>query len=157
MDLAHLFTISIELEPIALLGDFPLGERRLIRFTGGTFAGPSTDDADHDDLRGAVASGGVDWQTVRGDGAVEIRAHYLLTTDRGEPIEVASDGIRFAEPPVMARLAAGEAVDPDEYYFRTHIRLFTSSPRLSYLNRLIAVSSGARRASTVDIHVHRVR
>ena len=71
----------------------------------------------------------MDWQTVRQDGAIEIRAHYLLRTDQGDPIEVCSDGLRVASPEVAARLASGKVVDPQEYYFRTHVRLSTSAPR----------------------------
>jgi hypothetical protein len=149
MELRHLLSIAIELEPPALLGDFPSGERRLMRFRSGTFAGA-------DGLQGTVAPGGVDWQTVRADGAIEIRAHYLLLTDEGEPIEVQSDGLRIASPDVSARLGGGQSVSPDEYYFRTHIRLNTSSVRWARFNQLIAVSTGERRVADVAIHVHEV-
>lgn len=147
--LRHLLSISIDVEPPRMLGAFPDGERRLMVFRSGTFRGA-------DGLRGALSGGGVDWQTVRADGAIEIRAHYLLVTDDGEPIEVQSNGLRVAEPEVAARMAAGVAVDPSEYYFRTHIRLHTSSARWDRLNRVIAVSSGERRTDDVAIHVHEV-
>jgi hypothetical protein len=147
--LRHLLSISIDLEPPRLLGAFPDGERRLMVFRSGTFSGV-------DGLRGALSGGGVDWQTVRADGAIEIRAHYLLVTDDGEPIEIESNGLRVAEPEVAARIAAGVVVDPSEYYFRTHIRLHTSSERWARLNRIIAVSTGERRAADVAIHVHEV-
>lgn len=149
MELRHLLTIAIQLEPPALLGEFPMGERRLMRFRDGTFTGAG-------ELRGTIAPGGVDWQTVRADGAIEIRAHYLLLTEAGEPIEVRSDGLRIASSEVAARLAAGQAVSPDEYYFRTHIRLHTSAARWARFNGLIAVSTGERRIGDVAIHVHEV-
>ena len=38
----------------------------------------------------------------------------------------------------------GDQVGPDEYYFRTLVRLSTAAPRLSWLNDLIAVSTGDR-------------
>jgi hypothetical protein len=47
-------------------------------------------------------------------------------------------------------------VPPEEYYFRTHVRLFTASERLDRLNRLLAVSTGERERDTVRIHVHEV-
>jgi hypothetical protein len=50
----------------------------------------------------------------------------------------------------------GEQVGPDEYYFRTLVRLSTAAPRLSWLNDLIAVSTGDRERSTVRIHIHEV-
>lgn len=162
MDLVPLLSIAIDLQAPDLLGGFPLGERRLVRFGGGTFSG-SFDAELHDALdgadvlRGTVEPGGLDWQTVRPDGVIEISAHYLLRTDQGEPIEVRSDGLRVMGADVQARVAAGEAVDPGEYYFRTHIRLATSAARLHRLNRLIAVSTGERRADRVLIDVHEVR
>jgi hypothetical protein len=118
-------------------------------FRSGTFEGA-------DGLRGSLEPGGSDWQLVRADGAIEIRAHYLLRTDRGEPIEIVSDGLRVASSEVTSRIAAGEHVDASEYYFRTHIRISTSAPRWDRLNRLIALSQGERRAADVAIHVHEV-
>ena len=47
-------------------------------------------------------------------------------------------------------------MDPDEYYFRTHVRLTTSAPRLSFLNDLVAISTGRRDQSVVRIDVHEV-
>ena len=149
MELIHLMSIAIELQPPALLGSFPAGERRLMPFRSGTFSGGGG-------LRGTVEPGGVDWQTVLGDGTIEIRAHYLLTTDDGDPIEVVSEGVRVAAPDVTARLMAGGAVDPGEYYFRTAIRLGTSSARWDRLNRIICVGTGERGRGDVTIHVHEV-
>ncbi len=146
MNLEHLISISVELDPPALLGTFPVGERRLITFTSGTFVG-------RDGLMGTLAPGGVDWQVVRADGVIEIRAHYLLRTDDGDPIEIVSDGLRIASPEVAERMASGEIVDPAEYYFRTHVRINTSSTRWDRLNRIIAVASGERGAHGVVIHV----
>ena len=73
-----------------------------------------------------------------------------------EAIEVVSQGVRKASESVTARLMQGDQVGPDEYYFRTLVRLSTAAPRLSWLNDLIAVSTGDRERSTVRIHVHEV-
>jgi hypothetical protein len=147
----HLLTINVQADLPRTLGTFPSGERRFIAFTGGTFEG-----AAGTDLRGVLAEGGVDWQSVRSDGAIEIRAHYLLLTDRDEAIEVQSEGIRIMSADVLSRLAAGAHVDPAEYYFRTHIRLTTGAERLAHLNQRIAVSTGERGAGMVHIHVHEI-
>jgi len=48
---------------------------------------------------------------------------------------------------VIAALARGERVDPSTYYFRTTPRFETSYPKYTFLNRLLAVSSGDRRAT----------
>lgn len=144
----HLFTIDIDVQHPAVLGDFPHGERRLVVFDRGTFTGPG--------VAGTVAAGGVDWQHVRPDGVVEIDAHYLLVTDEGENIEVRSQGVRSASPEVADRMLRGEIPDPSEYYFRTFIRLDTSAPRWSHLNGTIALSRGRRKQGGVVIEVHEV-
>jgi hypothetical protein len=142
-------TIDVVVRPIVDVGAVPLGSRRMVVFDGGTFEG-------RDGLRGTLEPGGVDWQLGRPDGVVEISAHYLLRSDGDEPIEVVSTGLRAASPEVTARLMAGDDVDPSEYYFRTHIRLTTPTPRLAWMNDLLAVSTGERRRGLVRIHVHEV-
>ncbi len=148
MQLLPLMNIAVDVEEAISAGPTPIGEVRLIRFTSGTFEGEG--------LRGHLLPGGTDWQHVRADGVMEIRAHYLLQTAQGEIIEVVSEGLRDASPEVLARIAAGEAVDPAEYYFRTHIRLRTASERIARLNRLLAVSFGSRLARSVRLRVFAV-
>ena len=149
MELRDLLVIDVDVHPVDLLGAFPTGERRVVPFRGGTFEG-------RDGLRGTLAPGGVDWQLARPDGVLEIDAHYLLRTEQGEPIEVRSTGLRKASPEVAERLARGDEVAASEYYFRTHIRLATSAPRLAWMNDVLAVSTGERRVDAVRIHVHEV-
>jgi hypothetical protein len=141
--------IEVDVEPVVELGAVGSGIRRYVPFRGGTFAGRGV-------LSGTIAAGGVDWQLARPDGVLEIDAHYTLVTDTGELIEVQSRGIRVATAEVGARIAAGDDVDPSEYYFRTHIRFASASERLQWLNELLAVSTGARRRDRVRIDVHEV-
>jgi hypothetical protein len=47
----------------------------------------------------------------------------------------------------LAALVRGESVDPSQYYFRTAPRFETSASQYAFLNRMIAISSGDRRAS----------
>ena len=145
VELRELMLITIQVRPLVDLG----GGRRYVAFEKGTFEG-------REGLAGTLLEGGVDWQTVRADGVLEIDAHYTLRTAGNEAIEVVSQGVRKASDSVTARLAQGDPVDPDEYYFRTLIRLSSPAPRLSWLNNLIAVSTGERDRSTVRIHVHEV-
>jgi hypothetical protein len=146
--LRELLAIEIEVRPVVDIG----GGRRFVPFDRGRFAGYGQ----LEDNQGIVLEGGVDWQTVRPDGAVEIDAHYTLETAMGEAIEVRSQGVRRMSDPVAERLAAGESVLPEEYYFRTLVRLSTAVPRLAQLNDLVAVSTGSRQEHTVHIHVHEV-
>lgn len=145
VELRELLLITIRVRPIVDLG----GGRRYVAFDEGTFEG-------RDGLVGTVLEGGIDWQQVRPDGVVEIDAHYTLRTEADEAIEVVSQGLRKASAPVATRLAQGEPVDPDEYYFRTLVRLSTSATRLYRLNDLLAVSTGERERRTVRIHVHEI-
>jgi hypothetical protein len=149
MELRPLLVIDVAVRPIAELGPFPLGDRRVVVFDGGTFEG-------RDGLRGAIAPGGVDWQLARPDGVLEIDAHYLLVTDGGDQIEVRSRGLRKASAEVAERIGRGDEVPPSQYYFRTHIRLSTSSTRYAWMNDLLAVSTGERRRDRVRIDVHEI-
>ena len=148
MKLEPILTLSVEIEEMLSAGPTPVGEVRLLPFARGSFEGK--------DLRGRLLPGGTDWQHVRADGVLEIRARYLLETDRGERIEVDSRGIRHAPPGVLERIAAGEAVPSDQYYFRTHVRLNTASERLAYLNRMLLISSGERRQHAVRLTFYAV-
>ena len=47
---------------------------------------------------------------------------------------------------MIAALARGERIDPSTYYFRTTPRFETGHPQYAFLNRLVAVSTGDRRA-----------
>jgi hypothetical protein len=143
--LRDLVTVEISVRPMVDLG----GGRRYVAFDGGTFAG-------RDGLSGEVVEGGVDWQVVRPDGVIEIDAHYALRTGAGEAIEVVSTGLRKATDAVAARIARGETVTAEEYYFRTHVRFSTSATQLAWLNDLIAISTGQRQRDIVRIHVHEV-
>lgn len=147
IELRALLAIRVGVEPeVVDLG----GGRRCVVFTGGSFTG-------RDGLAGTVARGGVDWQRVRPDGVLEIDAHYALVSDEDESVEVRSTGLRKASDEVADRLARGDVVAPEEYYFRTHIRLTTAAPRLLWLNDLLAVSTGQRDREVVHIDVHEVR
>lgn len=149
MQLEQVMVIAVEVEEVLSAGNAGLGEVRVIPFGPGRFEG-------EDGLSGRLLPGGTDWQRVRDDGTLEIRAHYMLETDASERIEVISEGLRAAAPAVLARLAAGEAVAPEEYYFRTAIRLASGAPRLSHLNDRIYIGSGKRAARAVEITVYRV-
>lgn len=154
MELQPILRLSVDVRPPITAGETPHGEIRVLPFEGGTFETLPADGSEP--IRGTVADGGTDWQRVRADGGLEIRARYLLISDAGDAVEVRSDGLRHAAPEVLARLSAGEAVDPSEYYFRTHVRFATGSARFDHLNRIIGVAVGERHARGVHITVYAV-
>ena len=130
------------------LGDTGGGVRRVVPITGGRVTGPM--------LKGEVLPGGADWQVIRPDGVTEIEAKYTLRADDGALIMITNPGVRHGPPEVMRRLAAGEAVDPSLYYFRTTPRFETSSPKYGWLRRHVFVASGVRMPDLVRISVFRM-
>jgi Protein of unknown function (DUF3237) len=140
--------VVCEVGALVSLGAAPQGERRYVPLAGGTLAGP--------ELNGTIIEGGVDWQVQRADGVLEIDAHYVVRTDDGALVEIRSTGLRHGPPAVMARLAAGEAVAPDEYFFRTIVRFATGAPTWAHLNRTIALAVGEREARRVRLRLYRI-
>jgi uncharacterized protein DUF3237 len=143
-----IFRIHAELAEILTLGQTPRGERRIINILGGRVEGAK--------LNGSVLPGGADWQIIRHDGVTELEARYTIETVGGARILVVSEGLRHGPPDVMARLARGEPVDPDLYYFRTCMRFETADPAIAWLNRILALGRGIREARAVRIDVYEV-
>ena len=56
----------------------------------------------------------------------------------------------------MERLAGGNQVDASEYYFRTTSIFETGAPAYEWLNGIVAIASGERRADEVIITVNEV-
>ncbi|MBL8319246.1 MAG: DUF3237 domain-containing protein [Burkholderiaceae bacterium] len=140
--------IRCEVGTLVTLGPAKYGERRYVPLGGGTVRGP--------ELNGTLVEGGVDWQVNRADGALDIAAHYVIRTGDGALIEVQSDGMRHGPPEVMARLARGEAVGRDEYFFRTVMRFQTGAPAWLHLNKVLALAVGQREARAVLLDVYRI-
>lgn len=143
-----LYTSIIEVETPQLIGHSPYGERRIIPIKGGAFSGPR--------LSGRVLPGGADWQIIRGDGIVEVEARYTLETHDGALIFVYNWGLRHGPEDAMKRLASGEEVDPNEYYFRTTPKFETGAKGYEWLNGIIAIATGERRAKEVIITVYEI-
>ena len=131
------------------LGESPLGRRRIINITGGTFRGER--------LSGKVLPGGADWQVIRADGVADLDARYTLETSDGALIYVHNHGYRHGPADVLKRLAAGEDVDPALYYMRTTPLFETGDARYTWLNRLICVGTGARKKSSVHLEIFEVK
>ena len=149
MTLEPLLRAEITLAPAQELGDSPLGRRRIIPITGGTFRG--------DRLSGRVLPGGADWQVIRSDGVADLDARYTLETDDKALIYVHNVGYRHGPVDVIKRLAAGEAVHPSLYYMRATPRFETGAERYQWLNRIICVATGARRPAAVELDFFEVK
>jgi hypothetical protein len=149
IELEPLMDVEVALEPIRDLGDTPLGRRRIIGITGGSFAGPR--------LSGRILPGGADWQLIRPDGVAFLDARYTLETADGALIYVNNKGYRHGPKEAMERLSRGEEVDPALIYMRTTPRFETSAARYAWLNRTICVGTGARRAASVELEFYEVK
>ena len=124
----------VEIAAPVEVGATPLGQRRYIPITGGTFEGSR--------LRGTILPGGADWQTSRSDGVTEVDALYSIRTDDGTVIIVRNCGV----------IAAGG-------YMRTAPRFEAPAGPHAWLNQSQFVGSvaGGPRPGTVIIRVFRVR
>lgn len=140
--------IRCEVGELVSLGAAPQGERRYVPLGGGTVEGP--------ELAGTIVEGGVDWQLARGDGVLEIGAHYVIRTADGALVEVKSDGLRHGPPEVMAALARGDAVPREAYFFRTLVRFTTGAPAWAHLNKVMAIACGQREARRVLLELYRL-
>ena len=139
---------EITLAPPQELGDTPQGRRRIVGITGGRFSGER--------LSGRVLPGGADWQLIRADGVAELDARYTLETNDGALIYVRNQGYRHGPEEVLKKLSSGEAVDPSLYYMRTTPRFETGDARYAWLNRIVCVATGARRAAAVELEIFEV-
>lgn len=149
IDSRPLFEIQLQVPEIVDLGDTPLGRRRIASVAGGTFEGER--------LRGEVlASPAGDWLLQRADGATALDVRLTLRTHDGALIYMAYRGLRHGPPEVMARLAAGDTVDPKTYYFRVTPTFETSSKTYDWLNRIVAVGIGRREKTGPIYAVHEV-
>jgi hypothetical protein len=149
MNTRFLMTLQVEVAAPQDIGAVPHGTRRTAPLRGGSFEGPR--------LRGTVVpDAAADWLLLRSDGVLELDLRLTLRTDDGALISMKSFGLRHGPPDVIAALGRGETVDPATYYFRTTPRFETAHPAYAFLNRLIAVATGDRRAAGPLYTIHEV-
>jgi len=133
-----LFVMRLEVRKLQNVGATPSGHRRVGVVPGGSFEGER--------LSGEVLDGGSDWQTVRTDGATTLNVRLVLKTRDEALISMTYRGIRYGPPDVMERIEKGEVVDPTSYYFRINPLFETANANYDWLNRVVAVGIGHRRA-----------
>lgn len=123
--------------------------RRIIPILGGRVEGPR--------FSGEVLQGGADWQGIRSsDGVARLEAHYTLRHQDGTIVSVLNRGVRRGPPGVMARLAAGEVVDPASYYFRASPQFEVQPGPHQWLSENTFICAGKRWPDAVEIDIFRV-
>ncbi|GAA0449757.1 DUF3237 domain-containing protein [Alkalibacillus silvisoli] len=147
-ELNHLFDLELTVDTPHLPGETPIGNRRVIRVTGGAFNGNY--------LQGRVVPGGDDWITVRDDGTIIQDVRILLETDDKQLIMMTYRGVRTGTKSVLERLDAGDEVGIDEYYFHTTPVFETASEQYYWLNNRLYVSRGKRMAGKVVYSIFQV-
>ena len=144
-----LFDIQLDVPTIMDLGTTPLGARKIATVTGGSFQGER--------LRGRVhPSVAGDWLLLRADGVLTLDVRLTLETDDQALIYMRYQGMRHGPAEVMARVNAGEPVDPSLYYFRVTPTFETAAPQYAWLNQLLAVGVGERTAQGPVYQVHEI-
>jgi hypothetical protein len=132
-----LFVLREQVPPLILVGQTPNAFRRIGVIQGGSFEGER--------LSGEVVSGN-DWQAVRTDSCIALDVRLVLKTEDEALIVMTYQCLRAGPPSVMEKLDKGETVDPASYYFRMNPMFETSSPKYDWMNRILAIGTGHRRA-----------
>ena len=145
--LEFVFEALILLAPPVELGVIDGARRRLVSIAGGAVNGPR--------LHGKVLPGGGDWQAIGRDRTV-IHAKYTLEASDGTRIAIDNPGVRVAAPDIIARLTAGEDLDPALYYFRTTPIFEVQAGPHDWMTRSVFVGQGIRHPNNVVMRVFRV-
>jgi len=140
--------LTVKVEKPIVVGEIPLGTRRIIPIVGGSVKGPA--------IQGEIMSVGADWQVVRKDGVAELEALYQFKTDDDVIIFVRNIAKRVATPEVAAKIARGEKVSVTEYYFRGTPRFEAPTGKYAWINDAIFICTGERLPDSVVIKVWRV-
>jgi hypothetical protein len=146
--LEHVFTIEADISMPRSAGQSPLGERLHIPITGGRVYGPK--------LEGRVLPGGSDWPLIGPDGASRIEARYTIEAEDGTLIYIENIGIRTSPPEVTARLRAGEAVLPSEYYMRGAPKFDAPTGPHRWLSECLFICTIVPKGSHVVVDIYKV-
>ncbi len=92
-------------------------------------------------LNGTIV--GVDYGVVRADGRFDLDLHAEITTDDGEKIAFAADGI-FMQPDLVT--GVGQV--------RENVRLTTASPRYAWVNHLQIWATGGSNITTGQVRLN---
>jgi hypothetical protein len=133
-----LFVMRLDVRKLQIVGATPCAYRRIGVVPSGIFEGER--------LSGEVLEGGSDWQNVRNDGSTSLDVRLVLQTTDRALIGMTYRGIRQGPPEIVARIEKGEIVDPDSYYFRIASFFETAAPQYAWLNNIVTIGIGHRRA-----------
>ncbi|MBC7433022.1 MAG: DUF3237 domain-containing protein [Rubritepida sp.] len=146
LDTEYLFTMDIAVGVPQAVSE----GLRVVPVVGGTVHGPA--------LTGEVVGGAsADWLRLEPDGTAHMDVRLTIRAASGALVYVHYTGIRTGPAEVLARLGAGEAVPPSDYYFRVAIRFETGDATLAWMNRVLAIGVGQRPPAGPRYDVYAVR
>ena len=121
--------------------------RGFVSVIGGAISGPR--------LQGRVVpqSGG-DWPHMWQSGLIEFEAHYMLEAADGTPIYIHNSGVAYSDPSVLARIEAGETVEPGASYCHVTPRFEAPEGPHEWLNRTIFVGLAERRGASTFLDLY---
>lgn len=131
LTLNYVMRIDVDLAEPYDVGKVPDGYRRVLPIVGGTFSGER--------LRGTVIAGGADWNMVRADEVMTVRAEYLLKTDDGILIGIHNQGMVRGAAGQMDQVTGGGDVDAGMLYTRLSSRYEAPEGKYDWLNKSIFV------------------
>lgn len=128
--------LKVKIDSAIVIGESDKGVRQFIPITGGTLEGKG--------IKGEVLSGGADWQLIRPDGVIEIKAIYAIKTDDGVVISIDNRGII--------------ALSENNAYVRTAPTFQAPKGKYEWLNRRIFTGTitSAQNENMVIIRVFQV-
>lgn len=91
---------------------------------------------------------GADWPVVRGDGVVELNAHYMIEADDGTPIYIRNLG--YVHPPLRSKDQGPDEEPAIPAYFRCTPYFRVQEGPHDWLNRSVIVGVGQRRPQRTE-------
>ena len=119
-----------------LLATLPYGKRIIANVDGGHFEEPN--------IKETVQPPAGDWLLIQADNSVQLDVRVSLVTDDNTLIYMSYQGLRVDQQSLLDQLAAGEDVDPREYYMRTICKFEAADGKYDWLNPLLAAVTGQR-------------
>ncbi|KAI5305036.1 hypothetical protein KEM56_005462 [Ascosphaera pollenicola] len=147
------FRMSIKLQSCVAVGSSPWGHRDWVSSLGGQWAGRWG--------KGLILPGGSDSQTVTKDLSTSVNANYIFQTTEEPPAFIivrlkgwltgAKETLEKVQDPSVA-----DTVNPSTYKYRVSIELETGDERFAFVNNLMWIGTGCRRANEVIFDAFRI-
>jgi len=128
LEIEKLYYVEVHVEEQMKSGKFRGGELLVIPIESGAFVGEK--------LNGKVECLGADYNILKQGMPVEshITTRYMLTTDDGANIALATDGRMYMDMNGVKAMMKQDADAVEKCYFRQHLMFNTGHPRYSWIN-----------------------